>query len=144
MHVVADAKPRCRRASIPDGECEFLSGFRQRRQHQVQAIVGVRENQVVGRWAGNVELAAAPHRLHGHAAGHRHRCQVEIEIGDRVAHELDRDRRLAGNRTRLIVQPEPEDVVQDIHAGLPRISVRVERRIRDDGEQGRYCQSAHA
>ncbi len=146
VHVVADAQACRRQASIPDREREFLSGFRIRRQHQVQAVVGVREDQVVGCRAGRIELATAPHRLHGHPAGYRQRRQVEIELGDRVAQKLHRRGCFAGDLVRLIAQSQPEHVVKGIDPVLPGIGVRVkggcdkkEERDEPPGHEPRLC-----
>ena len=100
VHVRADAQARGRRAAIADREGELLAGLRQRRQHDVQPVVGVREREVVRRRPRHVDWTAAPHRLHGHPGRHRHRGQIEIELGDPVAQELHRHRRLAGDLAR--------------------------------------------
>ena len=98
VHVVADAQARRGRAAIADRKGELLAGFRPRRQHQLQAIVGVREDDVVRRRAGR-------RRSGRRAAPTAPSCPLPADsdvrsrssVANRVAQELHRDGGFAGD-----------------------------------------------
>ena len=123
VDVVAEPQALGGDALVADREREFLSGPRCGGSTSRRRSLACVNTMRVGGGPGRVGGAAAPHRGHRHAFTGGNRDEIELHVADLVEQELHRHGGFTGDLVGAVAERQPEDVVNGIDAGLPRIRV---------------------